>query len=297
MNRRAGPVSAELTVLGSGSSGNATLVASGDDRVLIDAGLSYRAIRQGLERLGVAPDALRAIVITHAHVDHVRSAARLSGRHGITVHATPAARESWGPSAAKVSGWARLRPGRSVDFGALRFLPFAVTHDADETLGFRIDTPTGAIGFATDVGCVTAELVERFRQCLLLVMESNHAVQLLRVSSYAPSVRARIGGDDGHLSNEALGAFVREHLGPAVRCIVLAHLSRINNVPEVAELSCREALARIGRSEVRVVVASPDQPTPTIDLAALIQTPAVVPPPARRAQQVSLPFGYPTAQI
>ena len=131
MNRREGPVSAELTVLGSGSLGNATLVASGDDRVLIDAGLSYRAIRLRLERLGVALNALRAIVITHAHVDHIRSAARLSARHGITVYTTSAARESWGPSAAKVSGWARLRPGRSVDFGALRFLPFAVTHDAD----------------------------------------------------------------------------------------------------------------------------------------------------------------------
>ena len=108
-------MTAELTVLGSGSSGNATLVAAGGDRVLIDAGLSYRAIRQRLERLGVAPDSLRGIVITHAHVDHVRGAALLSGRHGITVHATPSARETWGPSSAKVSGWggvARGSPGR-----------------------------------------------------------------------------------------------------------------------------------------------------------------------------------------
>ena len=284
-------MTAELTVLGSGSSGNATLVAAGGDRVLIDAGLSYRAIRQRLERLGVAPDSLRGIVITHAHVDHVRGAALLSGRHGITVHATPSARETWGPSSAKVSGWGVLHAGRQVEFGVLRFSPFNVSHDADDTLGFRIDTPAGAIGFATDAGCITAGLVERFRDCQLLVMESNHAVELLRVSPYAAQVRTRIGGDDGHLSNEALAVFVQEHLGPAVRCIVLAHLSRVNNVAEIAEMSCREALARAGRSDVRVVVAAQDQPTPTIDLAAL------APAPGRRVQQRSLPFGPSSAAV
>ena len=265
-------------------------MTAGDDRILIDAGLSYRALRNRLERRAVDPGTVRAILITHAHVDHVRGAATFSHRHGTTVHATAAAREAWGPGAAKVADWAWLRPDEPVRFGALRFSPFAVLHDAVGTLGFRIDTPDGAIGFATDVGRVTRALIDRFRQCRVLVMESNHAVDLLQVSPYAASVRTRIGGDEGHLSNEALAAFVAEHLGPDVRCIVLAHLSRINNVPEIAELSCREALDRAGRPDVRIVVAPHDLPTPTIDLAELAPS-LSLPPPARRAQQVSLPFG------
>ncbi|MDP6371907.1 MAG: MBL fold metallo-hydrolase [Vicinamibacterales bacterium] len=283
-----------MTVLGSGSSGNATLVSAGGDRVLIDAGLSYRALRRRLDGVNVDPDALRAVLITHAHVDHVRGAAMLSRKHGIRIHATAAAREAWGKGADKVAGWESLAAGRPVAFGVLRFVPFGVSHDADETLGFRVETPEGAIGFATDVGQITDDLVARSSDCRMLVMESNHAVELLRVSPYAPSVRSRIGGDGGHLSNEALAAFIREHLGGQVQCIVLAHLSRINNVPALAELICREALTAAGRSDVRVVVAGQDRPTPTIALEAL--APPGVARPAHRARQVALPFGSASAQ-
>jgi len=268
-------------------------VAAGDDRVLIDAGLSYRALRQRLDGVGVDPDTLGAVLITHAHVDHVRGAAMLSRKHGIPIHATGGAREGWGRGADKVAGWEALLAGRPVAFGALRFIPFGVSHDADEALGFRIETPDGAIGFATDVGQITDDLVARFSDCRVLVVESNHAVELLRVSPYAPSVRMRIGGDGGHLSNEALAGFIREHLGAQVRCIVLAHLSRTNNVPALAELICREALTAAGRPGVRVVVAGQDQPTPTIDLAGLAPAPVS---PVQAAQQVSLPFGGASAR-
>lgn len=282
--RRSGAIGVGLTVLGSGSAGNATLVSSAGARVLVDAGFSYRDLSRRLAVLDVAPSAIDAVMITHAHGDHTRGARLLAGRHGVPVHSTAAVRDEWGET--DLPGWREVVAGVPVDVGDLRFVPFAVPHDASETVAFRVETPEGAIGYATDVGTLTPALIERFRDCRLLVVESNHAAELLRVSPYARSTRERIAGAGGHLSNESLAAFVREHLGASVRCLVLAHLSRVNNLPELAEMTCREALAARGRRDVEVVVTRQDRVTPTIDLGAWAR------PAARPAawRQTALPF-------
>ena len=272
-------------MLGSGSAGNATLVSHAGARVLIDVGFSCRDVSRRLAGVGVDPGALDAVLITHSHGDHTRGARLLSQRHGVPVYTTDAARREWGNE--DVAVWRRLTPGGVIVFGDLRFVPFEVPHDASETLAFRIETPEGAIGYATDVGTLTEALVDRFRDCRVLVIESNHATELLRVSPYARSTRERIAGSGGHLSNESLAAFVRDHLGPSVRCLVLAHLSRVNNLPELAEMTCRAALAACGRSDVTVVVARQDQVTPTIDLGAWTHP---GPPPPAALHQTSLPF-------
>ena len=251
-------------MLGSGSGGNATLLSHGDTHLLVDAGLSCRDLCRRLEQVGVGPDALRAIVITHAHGDHTRGARLLSRRYGLPVHTTAAALCEW--QVDDLHDWRELVPSRQLDLCGLRFRPFVVPHDASETVAFRIDTPEGAVGYATDVGAVTAELAALFSGCRVLVIESNHAEDLLRVSPYDAATRSRIASDAGHLSNEALAAYIRGGLGPEVRCIVLMHLSRVNNVPELAELTCREALGACGREDVRVVVTSQDKVTPPVDL-------------------------------
>ena len=254
-------------MLGSGSAGNATLLANGDSRVLIDAGLSYREVARRLALAGTEPAAIDAIMITHAHGDHTRGARLLARRHAVPVYSTAAVRAEWG--AGELPDWRELAPRRPLELCGLRFVPFTVPHDARETLAFRIETPSGAVGFATDVGAVTAELIERFADCRLLVIESNHADELLRISPYDAATRARIAGGAGHLSNEALAAYIRGGLGPDVCCIVLMHLSRVNNVPEIAEQTCRDALAARGRKDVRVVVTRQDRVAPTVDLDAL----------------------------
>ncbi len=253
-------------MLGSGSAGNATLLANGDARVLIDAGLSYREVARRLALVDTEPAAIDAIMITHAHGDHTRGARLLARRHAVPVYSTAVVRREWGVG--ELPDWRELAPHRPLELCGLRFLPFTVPHDATQTVAFRIETPAGAVGFATDVGAVTAELIERFEDCRLLVIESNHADELLRMSPYDAATRARIAGDAGHLSNEALAAYIRGGLGPEVRCIVLMHLSRVNNVPEIAEQTCRDALAARGRTDVRVVVTRQDRVAPTVDLAA-----------------------------
>lgn len=271
-------------MLGSGSAGNATLVSHGAVRVLLDVGFSYRELSRRLAEIGVEPGMLDAILITHAHGDHTRGLRVMSGRHDVPVYATPASRAESG--AAERVDWRTLAPDAPLDLGGLRFIPFAVPHDAAETVAFRIETPEGAVGYATDVGRLTQELIERFCDCRLLIIESNHAEELLRVSPYARSTRERIAGAGGHLSNESLAAFVRDHLGSSVRCLVLAHLSRVNNLPELAEMTCREALKESGRSDVEVLAARQDRAAPTIDLGVWA---ASAPPPAP-LRQAALPF-------
>jgi phosphoribosyl 1,2-cyclic phosphodiesterase len=274
-----------LTVLGSGSAGNATLVSHAGVRLLLDVGLSYRELSRRLGAVGVDPGMLDAVLITHGHGDHTRGLRVLAKHHGVRAYATAAIRDE--SKAMNGVDWHELAPGVAVDLGGLRFIPFEVPHDASETVAFRIETPEGAIGYATDIGTLTPLLIERFRDCRVLVIESNHATELLRVSPYARSTRERIAGDGGHLSNESLAAFVRDHLGASVRCLVLAHLSRVNNLPELARMTCREALSESGRSDVEVVVAGQDQVAPTIDLAAWA-APATSSMAALR--QTALPF-------
>jgi phosphoribosyl 1,2-cyclic phosphodiesterase len=271
-------------VLASGSAGNATFVTDGTCCALIDAGLSYRELTRRLLRLEVDPAAVDALFITHAHGDHTRGASLLSRRHGIPVHATPAIRSEWG--AVDVAAWRTLTPGRAAVIGGLHFVPFEIPHDA-AAVGFRVETPEGAIGYATDVGALTPRVVERLRDCCVLVIESNHAAELLRISPYARTTRERIASADGHLSNEALAAFVRDDLADTVRCIVLAHVSRVNNLPEIAEATCRDALRSSGRADVDVVVARQERPTRTIDLGAWSRATVALP---SRAHQEALPF-------
>jgi phosphoribosyl 1,2-cyclic phosphodiesterase len=275
-------------VLGSGSAGNATLLEHDDRRVLIDVGLSCREVARRLDAVGVPPTGIGAAVITHAHGDHTRGAALFSRRHGVPLHATTSTRRVLGD--VKVASWGDLSCDETTEICGFRFGAFAVSHDAAaETLAFRIETPEGAIGYATDVGEVTPTLRARFRDCRVLVMESNHAVDLLQVGPYAQSTKARISGTRGHLSNESLAVFVREDLGPSVRCLVLAHLSRVNNVPEIAEMTCREALAASGRTDVRVVVTRQDRVAETVDLGSWAWA-APRPSGARPSRQAALPF-------
>ncbi len=259
-----------LTVLGSGSAGNATLLQGVDRHVLIDVGLSCREVTRRLDGIGVSPRNIGAVVITHAHGDHTRGAALFSRKHGAPVHATAVTRAAW--TASDVAAWGNLVCETTSEICGFRFTPFDVPHDAEAgTVAFVIETSEGTIGYATDIGAVTPGMRARFRDCRVLVIESNHAVELLRVGPYPQSMKLRISGARGHLSNEALAMFVRDDLGAEVRCLVLAHLSRVNNVPEIAEMTCREALQAAGRDNVRIVVSRQDRVAETVDLGRLGQ--------------------------
>ena len=196
---------------------------------------------------------------------------RFVQHHPVPVYATDATFKSRSWKACVSPGMERveLRPGTRFDLCGLGFQVFTVPHDSVETLAFRIETSHGAIGFATDIGTLTPKLAGHFRDCVVIVIESNHSTGMLESGPYAPWMKSRIGGPHGHLSNEALADFIRSDLGESVRCVVLMHLSRVNNSPEIAEMVCRDALRRRGRNNVRVVVSSQENISETVDLGRL----------------------------
>lgn len=273
-------------MLGSGSAGNATLLQDGDQRVLIDVGLSYREVVRRLDSIGVPAATVGAVVITHAHGDHTRGVGLFSRRHEVPVYATLKTRAAW--RGTDVALWGDLQCAATTEICGFRFVTFEVSHDAAaETVAFCIESSNGHIGFATDLGVVTETLRTKFRPCRMIVMESNHARDLLQVGPYSQRMKARISGERGHLSNEELALFVGKDLGRSVECLVLAHLSRVNNTPELAAMTCREALDVAGRSDVRVVVAHQDCVAESVELGLVFPgNPAGV----QIQRQQALPF-------
>ncbi len=245
-------------MLGSGSSGNTTLVEAQGTRVLIDAGLSAREMGERLESAGVDPGSLAAVLISHEHNDHARGAAAFSRRWGVRLMGSRGTRTALGLEEADIAGYDVLEPGQPCPVGALTVRPLAVPHDAAGPLAFVLSCGDTAMGHATDLGHLQRGLVEAFRTCDAVLIESNYDAGLLRDGSYPWSVKARILGAWGHLSNDDIGRYLAQGLGEACRTVVLAHLSQNNNHPELVRMTAEQALQRRGRSEVKLALTTAD---------------------------------------
>jgi len=237
-------------VLGSGSTGNATLVEAGGTRVLLDAGLGPRTLADRLEDLGVDPSTLEAVVLSHEHGDHARGAASFARRCGVPVAATLGTRQAAG--LLDVADFRALRPGAPLQLGALQIASVALPHDAAEPVGFVVTAGSARLGHATDLGHISRGVVAAFRHCDALLLESNYDLAMLRGGPYPWSLKERILSPRGHISNADVARYLATGLGPDCRTVVLAHLSQKNNHPELARGTAEEALRRSRRSGVRV---------------------------------------------
>jgi phosphoribosyl 1,2-cyclic phosphodiesterase len=251
-------VSLRFRVLGSGSAGNATLVEGGGARVLLDAGLGPRSLAERLQSAGVDPASLDAVFVSHEHGDHARGAAAFSARWGVPLAGTPGTFVAAGFARAKLPGYEPLAAGESRSIRRLTVKAVAVPHDAAAPLAFVVSTSAASFGHATDLGHLSRGLVEALRGCDVLLMESNYDPGMLRDGPYPWSLKERILGPLGHLSNGDVGRLLERGLGPRCRKVVLAHLSRKNNHPELALMTSEEALGRARRSDVRVTLATPE---------------------------------------
>lgn len=225
-----------VTVLGSGSSGNSILVESARTRLLVDAGFSGRDLERRLASREVEPDSIDALLVTHDHSDHTRGMGILARRWGIPLYLTDKTRRA---CAKLLNGDERIHPyadSEPVIVGDLLVSPFLTVHDAVDPVAITVsDLSAGEkLGIATDMGRPTAAVRAALRECDLLVLEANHDEILLRESPYPWSVKARIGGSHGHLSNRAAADLAHElhHFGLAA--VVLAHLSENSNDPHLA---------------------------------------------------------------
>ncbi len=227
----------DICILASGSSGNCIYVAAGSTRILVDAGLSPRETGLRLAQSGVALADISAVCLTHEHSDHCAGLKSLLKRFQLPVYANePTARTLEYFGGLSDSVWTIFRTGEAFSIGDLRLEPFAVSHDAAETVGFVIaDKLSDArLGIATDIGAMTNSARERLRACDVVILESNHDPQMVRASSRPWSVKQRILGPQGHLSNEAAAETLIDLAGGRCRIAYLAHLSEECNTADLA---------------------------------------------------------------
>ncbi len=257
-------------MLGSGSRGNATLVCAGSSHVLIDAGFSGRELVKRLAAVGVTPDQISAIVITHEHGDHTRGAGIFARAHGTPLYMTAGTRDACRRLLRGKETVEIYRPGYPLPLGDLEVEPFITVHDAADPVAVAVaDLDSGLrLGIATDLGRPTEQVRHALRGCNALVIESNHDETLLWNTHYPASVKARIASSHGHLSNQAAADFALELLSSRLAVVILAHLSEESNTPELARSVMVRALGKKGFAG-EVIVAGPDVPTRLLDLAEL----------------------------
>jgi phosphoribosyl 1,2-cyclic phosphodiesterase len=274
-------VSVQFTILGSGSAGNAAYLEVGETRLLIDAGLSARQIRQRLAQIGRAPEGLNGILITHEHIDHIQGLATLCSKHPIPLYCNRLTREAIELYHERPFDFRIFTTGSQFEVGEVLVDSFTVAHDAYDPVGFMLHTDGVKIGFLTDLGHATKLVVERVRKANILVLETNHDVKMLQDDPRRPwSLKQRILSRHGHLSNEAAAAVAEQVASADLKHLFLGHLSRDCNKPEIAFSTVAERLAKIGASHITVECARQEAPCATLTLEPVIPTvsePTLVP--------------------
>ena len=254
----------EVTVLGSGSGGNATLVRSAGASILIDAGFSRRQLVQRLAEVGWAPEKLNAIVISHEHVDHI-CGLRVFCKHFATpVYSTEETLQSDCFRELGLKKIETIRAGERFSIGDLTIDPFSIPHDAADPLGFVVRSNGLALGYVTDLGYVPELTLHHLRGCNLLVMETNHDPDMLVYGPYPWPVKQRILSRTGHLSNEVAARLLAEIVSPELQAVTLAHLSQQNNTAELALAACEEALGEVPNGRPEIIVADQFSPSRTM---------------------------------
>ncbi len=219
--------------LGSGSSGNATIIERGATRVMMDCGFAVSETRERLGRLGLAPRDLTAIVVTHEHDDHLGGVARFAKRYAIPVYLTRGTAQ-WLPEDFPLV-LARLIDSHSpFAVNEIQVEPFPVPHDAREPVQYVFGDGAARVGVLTDLGCSTAHVEEKLSACDALVLECNHDLHMLMTGPYPVSLKQRVAGRFGHLSNRDAASLLANLDRSKLKHVVAAHLSKQNNTPELA---------------------------------------------------------------
>jgi phosphoribosyl 1,2-cyclic phosphodiesterase len=256
-----------VTLLGSGSEGNSTLVEAEGVGLLIDAGFSGRDIEERLQRIDIAPESLAGIVITHDHGDHTRGMGVLARRFGIPLYLTPRTAQACAPLLTGEERLIEYVSSQTFRIGPLEVHPFLTVHDAVDPVAITVHHPaSGAkMGIATDLGRPTTAVRAALARCHVLILEANHDETLLWRSAYPWSVKQRIASSHGHLSNRASAGLLRELYHPALVAVALAHLSQQCNDAGLARRVVEKALERLGYRGW-IDVARQDRPSETLDI-------------------------------
>ncbi len=245
--------------LASGSSGNAYLFWSGDEALLIDAGIPLRAIQAELARIPGRPR-LVGLGLTHEHADHAAAAGAVCRRYDVPLIASPGTLAGLYRSGLRAEGVSQP-VGTTLAVGSFLVTSFGLPHDACQPVGYLVGLGPWRVALAVDLGQSCEELVWALRQADLIILDSNHDLRRLLAGPYSSRLKARIAAPSGHLSNEQAAQILLQVADGRPRTVWLAHLSAVNNSPRLARRTVLQVFERAGASPVRVEVALRDRPS------------------------------------
>lgn len=261
-----------FSVLASGSAGNAAFIRSGDTRILVDCGLSVRELTKRMAEIGEHPADLTAIIVTHEHGDHVGGLVRLAkycmGRgRAVPMWVTRPTAEAINWKSVECPYVRHFEAGKPFFVGGIQISSFTVPHDAADPVAFCFADNNSKIGIATDLGFIPPALVSRFRTCDAIMIESNYDPDMLEACDRPQSIRDRISGRNGHLSNIDTSDYLKRELASCVRTVVLGHLSQETNREEMVHAGAMEVLqSRFNSGRPDLIMAKQDKGTGVINV-------------------------------
>ncbi len=259
-----------LQVLGSGSRGNSALLWADETVILIDAGLPIRTLTERISSTGIGFKAIDHILISHGHLDHSRSAGILAKRHGATLHCAaqihehPSVKRAPDKRDLPIGGRTTLAPRRGS--APVELTTVKIPHDCEPTVAFRLEHGGRSLSFLSDMGEPRDDAGSILHDPQLLVLEANYDEAMLKEGPYPESLKRRVRGVGGHLSNDQMAVMLTRLSGPNLHTVVLAHLSEKNNCPELALKAAHGALKSMGRGDVQVIAATQDDPLEAIQV-------------------------------
>lgn len=242
-------MSLDFCSLASGSSGNSQYISSNDTHILLDAGLSGKYIESALKNVDIDIRKIKGILVTHEHSDHIKGVGILHRRYGMEIYTTE---NTWSAMEGKLGKVNEekvtiFEPSKSFEIGDIRVEPFNISHDAIEPVAFSFCTHNAKLSIATDLGIWDESILNAIKDSDLLVLESNHDVEMLKMGSYPYYLKRRILSEFGHLSNDSAGELITRVVQEGrVNNVLLAHLSKENNLPELAYETVRSVVENKG---------------------------------------------------
>ncbi len=232
----------------SGSSGNSTLIAGESSKVLIDCGVSAKAEELALFNIGVDPNSIKGIFITHEHSDHIKGVGIMSRKYNIPVYATE---KTWAAMESKIgdinlSCQRFVKPGSETYIDDICVANFKTSHDAADPVGYTVTKDTKKVSIVTDTGVVSSNILNAVMGSQLILLESNYDPKMLEECTYPTVLKHRIAGNRGHLSNEMCADTILKLIDSNIKYILLSHLSKESNTPEVAFSTVKTRLEESG---------------------------------------------------
>lgn len=254
----------------SGSTGNSLFIETNDTKILVDTGESCKKITEALSNIDVSIDSINAIIVTHEHIDHVKGLGTISKKFNIPVYANSKTWDAMPLQKDKIdeSNIRTFNIKESFEIRDLKISPFSIPHDAANPCGFNIYYNDNKISIATDLGHITSNILHNLENSSFILLESNYDPNILKCSPYPYHLKQRISGPNGHLSNDIAGKTISHLINTGLKQVMLGHLSKENNFPELAYKTVVENLLEnnYNESSIRLSVAKRYTQTPLIDL-------------------------------